>query len=82
MGDALSKLPQDKPTVLYCKVGGRSAEVLALVKAAGFADAIHVGGGVSAWVNQIDPESAHVLDHQQKAGAANLPHPLLLLRSR
>lgn len=55
MGDALSKLPQDKPTVLYCKVGGRSAEVLALVKAAGFSDAIHVGGGVSAWVNQIDP---------------------------
>ncbi len=55
MGDALSKLPQDKPTVLYCKVGGRSAEILALVKAAGFADAIHVGGGVSAWVNQIDP---------------------------
>ena len=55
MGDALSKLPQDKPTVLYCQVGGRSAEVLALVKAAGVADAIHVGGGVSAWVNQIDP---------------------------
>lgn len=55
MGDALSKLPQDKQTVLYCKVGGRSAEVLALVKAAGFADAIHVGGGVSAWVNQVDP---------------------------
>mgnify|MGYP003390960736 FL=1 len=55
MGDALSKLPQDRPTVLYCKVGGRSAEVLALVKAAGFSDAIHVGGGVSAWVNQIDP---------------------------
>lgn len=55
MGDALSRLPQDKPTVLYCKVGGRSAEVLALVKAAGFADAIHVGGGVAAWVNQVDP---------------------------
>jgi sulfur-carrier protein adenylyltransferase/sulfurtransferase len=55
MGDALSKLPQNKPTVLYCKVGNRSAEILALVKAAGFADAIHVGGGVTAWVNQIDP---------------------------
>lgn len=55
MGDALSRLPQDKPTVLYCKVGGRSAEVLALVKSAGFSDAIHVGGGVAAWVNQIDP---------------------------
>ncbi len=54
-GDALGKLPQDRPTVLYCKVGGRSAEVLALAKAAGFSDAVHVGGGVSAWVNQIDP---------------------------
>lgn len=55
MGDALQRLPQDKPTVFYCKVGGRSAEVLALAKAAGFSDAIHVGGGVVAWVNQVDP---------------------------
>jgi adenylyltransferase/sulfurtransferase len=54
MGDALSTLPQDKQTVIYCKSGIRSAEVLALVKAAGFADAVHVGGGVSAWVSQID----------------------------
>jgi molybdopterin/thiamine biosynthesis adenylyltransferase/rhodanese-related sulfurtransferase len=55
MGDALSKLPQDKQTVIYCKSGIRSAEVLALAKAAGFADAVHVGGGVAAWVSQIDP---------------------------
>ena len=54
-GEALGKLPQDKQTVIYCKSGVRSAEVLALVKAAGFSDAVHVGGGVSAWVNQIDP---------------------------
>lgn len=56
MGDALSKLPHDKQIVLHCKVGGRSAEVLAAVKGAGFADAIHVGGGVLAWVNQIEPD--------------------------
>ena len=55
MGDALGQLPQDKPTVFYCKSGIRSAEVLALAKSAGFADSIHVGGGVSAWVNQVDP---------------------------
>jgi molybdopterin/thiamine biosynthesis adenylyltransferase/rhodanese-related sulfurtransferase len=55
-GNALAGLPQDRQIVLYCKVGGRSAEVLALVKAAGFADAIHVGGGVVAWVEQIEPE--------------------------
>ena len=28
---------------------------LAAVKAAGFKDAVHVQGGVTAWVRQIDP---------------------------
>ncbi len=55
-GSALSRLPQDRQIVLHCKVGGRSAEVLAVVKSAGFADAIHVGGGVVAWVDQIEPD--------------------------
>ncbi|MDQ1621008.1 MAG: sulfur-carrier protein adenylyltransferase/sulfurtransferase, partial [Actinomycetota bacterium] len=54
-GDALGELPQDKPVVLHCKTGGRSAEALAVLKGAGFSDAVHVGGGVIAWANQIDP---------------------------
>ncbi len=53
-GEALAKLPQDKQLVFYCKTGVRSAEVLAIAKGAGFSDAVHVGGGVVAWVNQID----------------------------
>ena len=56
MGDALASLPTDKQVVFHCKVGGRSAEVLAVAKGAGFADAIHLGGGVLAWVSQIEPE--------------------------
>ena len=54
-GSALATLPQDKQVVLHCKTGVRSAEVLAVLKGAGLADAVHVGGGVSAWVSQIDP---------------------------
>ena len=54
-GEALEKLPQDKQVVLHCKSGMRSAEALAVIKGAGMADAVHVGGGVAAWVNQIDP---------------------------
>jgi sulfur-carrier protein adenylyltransferase/sulfurtransferase len=54
-GAALEKLPQDKRLVLHCKSGARSAECLAIVKNAGFSDAVHVGGGVLAWVNQVDP---------------------------
>ncbi|HEX5988093.1 MAG TPA: adenylyltransferase/sulfurtransferase MoeZ [Nocardioides sp.] len=54
-GSALEKLPSDKQVVMHCKTGVRSAETLAIVKGAGYADAVHVGGGVVAWVNQIDP---------------------------
>ena len=54
-GEALSELPQDRPVVLHCKSGARSAEALAVLKGAGFSDAVHVGGGVIAWATQIDP---------------------------
>jgi molybdopterin/thiamine biosynthesis adenylyltransferase/rhodanese-related sulfurtransferase len=54
-GHAFDQLPSDKQIVMHCKTGVRSAETLALVKGAGYADAVHVGGGVVAWVNQIDP---------------------------
>jgi molybdopterin/thiamine biosynthesis adenylyltransferase/rhodanese-related sulfurtransferase len=54
-GDALVSLPQDKQIIMYCKTGVRSAETLAAVKAAGFSDAVHVQGGVTAWVSQVDP---------------------------
>jgi adenylyltransferase/sulfurtransferase len=54
-GAALERLPQDKRIVLHCKSGQRSAEALAVVKDAGFADAVHVGGGVLAWISQVDP---------------------------
>ncbi|MFW0784183.1 adenylyltransferase/sulfurtransferase MoeZ [Gordonia sp. CPCC 206044] len=53
-GAALSDIPQDRPTVLYCKTGIRSAEALAALKRAGFADATHLQGGVTAWANQVD----------------------------
>jgi rhodanese-related sulfurtransferase len=54
-GAALERLPHDKRIVLHCKSGARSAEALAVVKNAGFSDAVHVGGGVLAWVSQVDP---------------------------
>jgi adenylyltransferase/sulfurtransferase len=53
-GSALAGLPQDKPIILHCKSGVRSAECLAILKSAGFADATHVSGGVVAWAKQID----------------------------
>jgi adenylyltransferase/sulfurtransferase len=53
-GEALAELPQDKPIVLHCKSGARSAEALAALHRAGFNDAVHVGGGVLAWAHDVD----------------------------
>ena len=47
--------------MLHCKTGVRSAEALAALKAAGFKDAVHVQGGVLAWVKQVDPSLPVVL---------------------
>jgi molybdopterin/thiamine biosynthesis adenylyltransferase/rhodanese-related sulfurtransferase len=55
-GDGLAKLPHDRVPVLYCKTGVRSAEALAAVKKAGFTDALHLQGGITAWARQIEPD--------------------------
>ncbi|MCP9273885.1 adenylyltransferase/sulfurtransferase MoeZ [Mycolicibacterium arenosum] len=55
-GDGLARLPQDRTPVLYCKTGVRSAEALAAVKKAGFADALHLQGGIVAWAKQLEPD--------------------------
>ena len=55
-GSALEQMPQDRQIVVSCKTGARSAEVLAVLKGAGFSNSVHVGGGISAWVNQIEPD--------------------------
>ncbi|KZM71575.1 adenylyltransferase/sulfurtransferase MoeZ [Nocardia terpenica] len=54
-GEALAELPQNRPIVLHCKSGVRSAEALAALKRAGFSDATHLQGGILAWAKQVDP---------------------------
>ena len=42
--------------MLYCKSGVRSAQALAAVKRAGFADALHLRGGILAWATEFEPD--------------------------
>ncbi|OBA77634.1 adenylyltransferase/sulfurtransferase MoeZ [Mycolicibacterium mucogenicum] len=55
-GAGLARVPQDRIAVLYCKTGIRSAEVLLALKQAGFADALHLQGGIVAWARQLEPD--------------------------
>ena len=54
-GQAFARVPFDRPVVLHCKSGQRSATALRLLLDAGHPDARHLEGGVLAWVEQVDP---------------------------
>lgn len=49
-GHADSELPAGMPVVLHCKTGGRSAHVLAVLRAGGRDDVVHLRGGITAWL--------------------------------
>jgi len=55
-GEGLGLLPVDRTPVLYCKTGVRSAQALAAVRAAGFAGAVHLQGGIVAWAQRFEPD--------------------------
>ncbi len=55
-----ARLPELAPhraaeIVVYCRSGARSAEATALLRAAGFAGAVNLAGGILAWSAEIGP---------------------------
>src|SRR4029079_9924960 len=44
----VNTLPKDRPIVVHCAVGGRSAVAVAMLKVQGF-DARNLSGGIKAW---------------------------------
>lgn len=54
-GSALGQLPHGIPLVLHCKAGTRSAQAVASLRAAGFADVVHLAGGIDAWAQRDKP---------------------------
>jgi adenylyltransferase/sulfurtransferase len=55
-GTALAKLPADKPVVLFCHAGSRSARALGVTQAAGLDNVRHVAGGITAWAQEIETD--------------------------
>ena len=51
----LHELQTDEEIILLCKSGTRSAHAAELLRAAGFARAYSLEGGIDAWADQIDP---------------------------
>jgi len=53
--DNLARVPKDKPVVVMCHMGGRSAQVTHWLRAQGYDNVVNLAGGISAWSAEIDP---------------------------
>jgi len=49
--DQFEQLPGDRPILVLCRTGRRSARVCTLLKNAGVTDVYNLEGGLSAWDN-------------------------------
>ncbi|MGH0031393.1 MAG: molybdopterin-synthase adenylyltransferase MoeB [Myxococcota bacterium] len=47
---------KERPVVVYCHHGGRSARACALLRDAGFSDVTNLTGGIEAWSLTVDPD--------------------------
>jgi len=49
-----AQLPRDQDILVYCKVGGRSAQACEKLAAFGFTNLVNLDGGIIAWAQEID----------------------------
>jgi len=56
--ERVEALPKDRPLIVFCHHGMRSANVVQFLQARGFDQAINLAGGIHAWALEIDPAMA------------------------
>lgn len=50
------KIEKDKPVIVQCRSGKRSAQAIMLLEQQGFDNLANLKGGILAWKEEIDPE--------------------------
>ncbi|MBI5329250.1 MAG: rhodanese-like domain-containing protein [Betaproteobacteria bacterium] len=53
-----NEIPQDRPVVIYCNSGARSAQACAFMSAKGFNNMHNLAGGIMAWARAGKPLSS------------------------
>jgi hydroxyacylglutathione hydrolase len=53
--ERLAEIPRDKPVIVYCETGSRSAIAASLLLARGYEDVVNVRGGFADWERQKLP---------------------------
>jgi len=53
----MNEINPSRETVVHCKMGGRSAKAIEILKQAGFSGELkNLKGGITAWSNEVDPK--------------------------
>lgn len=53
-----NELPDGQPIVVYCHHGIRSLQAALFLEHAGFSELYNLSGGIDAWSQQVDPQTA------------------------
>ena len=55
IAERVDELQRERPIVVHCHSGQRSAEAVRLLQQRGFANVYNLEGGIDAWSDQVDP---------------------------
>ncbi len=53
IGDRIDELDADKPTLVYCAIGGRSRVASQMLAGKGFKEVYNLSGGIKAWNSEV-----------------------------
>lgn len=52
----MDEIDESRETVIHCKMGGRSAQAIEILKKMGYKGQLsNLAGGITAWSNEVDP---------------------------
>lgn len=51
----LEEIPKDRPVIVQCRTGSRSADVTIWLQEKGYRNVANLVGGINAWAREIDP---------------------------
>ena len=54
--ERVAELPKDRPIVVYCHGGARSAMIAGFLESHGFEYVSNLSGGIDAWSVDVDPK--------------------------
>ena len=54
IGYRWQEIPRDRPVVVFCHTGIRSANLIAALREAGYTNLINLAGGIDAWSREVD----------------------------